>query len=377
MKPLPTALVFISGCLLLSCTSKKEEAAQIVPEVNVVQVGQLNVPLYTEYVGQTYGQSDVEIKPRVEGWVQAINFKEGSVVNKGQLLYTIQDDELRDRVQAAQADVAQSDILLAKVKSDLDRVRPLVEMNALSRRDLDAAQASYDAQKEAVVAAKAALNNAQTQLSYSRITAPISGSIGVSKVQVGDFVGRGIGQPAINTISAVGAMRVRFAITENDYINFSKKMNAEKARATEVQFLLNDGTIFPETGKLDFANREIDPSTGSLLVQAVVENKTRLLKPGQYVKVRFKTDEIANAVLVPQEAINQMQSIYMAFVLDDSSKIKPRPVKAGQRVGSNWIITGGLKAGDKVALLGNALIKPGIVVKPIMKPYSYDSTSLR
>lgn len=377
MKPLLTALVCISGCLLISCTSKKEEAAQIVPEVNVVQVGQLTVPLYTEYVGQTYGQSDVEIKPRVEGWVQAINFKEGSVVNKGQLLYTIQDDELRDRVQAAQADVAQSDILLAKAKSDLDRVRPLVEMNALSRRDLDAAQASYDAQKEAVVAAKAALNNAQTQLSYSRITAPISGSIGVSKVQVGDFVGRGIGQPAINTISAVGAMRVRFAITENDYINFSKKMNAEKARNTEVQFILNDGTVFPETGKLDFANREIDPSTGSLLVQALVENKTKLLKPGQYVKVRFKTDEIANAVLVPQEAINQMQSIYMAFVLDDSSKIKPKPVKAGQRVGSNWVITDGLKAGDKVALLGNALIKPGIVVKPIMKPYSYDSTSLK
>ncbi|HNP23834.1 MAG TPA: efflux RND transporter periplasmic adaptor subunit [Panacibacter sp.] len=377
MKPLPTALVLISGCLLLSCTSKKEEAAQLVPEVNVVQVGQLNVPLYTEYVGQAYGQSDVEIKPRVEGWVQAIHFKEGSIVNKGQLLYTIQDDELRDKVQAAQADVAQADIMLAKAKSDLDRVRPLVEMNALSRRDLDAAQASYDAQKEAVNAAKAALNNAQTQLGYSRITAPISGSIGVSKVQTGDFVSRGIGQQAINTISAVGAMRVRFAITENDYINFSKKMNADKARNIDVQFILNDGTVFPETGKLDFANREIDPSTGSLLVQAVVENKTRLLKPGQYVKVRFKTEEIANAVMVPQEAINQMQNVYMAFLLDDSSKIKPRPVNAGRRVGSNWIINDGLKAGDKVALLGNALIKPGIVVKPILKPYSYDSTTVK
>ena len=110
-------------------------------------------------------------------------------------------------------------------------------------------------------------------------------------------------------------MRVRFAITENDYINFSKKMNADKARNIDVQFILNDGTVFPETGKLDFANREIDPSTGSLLVQAVVENKTRLLKPGQYVKVRFKTEEIANAVMVPQEAINQMQNVYMAFYL--------------------------------------------------------------
>src|SRR4029079_7448953 len=157
-----------------------------------------------------------------------------------------------------------------------------------------------------------ALTNAQTQLSYSRITAPINGTIGVSKVQVGDYVSKGIGQPAINTVSSVGAMRIRFAITENDYLKFSKKMNKENVKDLEVQFILNDGTVFPETGKLDFANREIDPTTGSFLVQALVENKTRLLRPGQYVKVRFKSDEISNAVLVPQQAINQMQNIYMA-----------------------------------------------------------------
>jgi len=110
-------------------------------------------------------------------------------------------------------------------------------------------------------------------------------------------------------------------------------------------------------------------------VQAVVENKSRLLRPGQYLKVRLKTDEIQNAVLVPQQAINQMQSVYMAFVVNDSSKINPRPVKTGVRVGSNWVITEGIKPGEKVALLGNALIKPGIVIKPVLNPYSYDSTS--
>ena len=122
-------------------------------------------------------------------------------------------------------------------------------------------------------------------------------------------------------------MRIRFAITENDYLKFSQKMNKENVKNLEVQFILNDGTVFPETGKLDFANREIDPTTGSLLVQAVVENKTRLLRPGQYVKVRFKSDEISNAVLVPQQAINQMQNIYMAFVVNDSNKINPRAGK--------------------------------------------------
>ena len=360
-----------------SCNNNKKETAQVIPEVNVIAVGQRNIPIYEEYVGQTYGQSDIEIKPRVEGWVKSIHFKEGSQVQKGQLLYVIQDDELRDREQAAQAQLVQANVLLSKEKSDLDRVKPLTEMNALSKRDLDAAQSSYDAQQQSVAAARASLNNAQVQLSYARITAPISGTIGISKAQVGDFVTKGMGQPPVNTISSIGAMRIRFAITENDYLKFSQKMNKENVKNLEVQFILNDGTVFPETGKLDFANREIDPTTGSLLVQAVVENKTRLLRPGQYVKVRFKSDEISNAVLVPQQAINQMQNIYMAFVVNDSNKINPRPVKTGVRTGSNWVVTEGLKAGEKVALVGNAIVKPGMVIKPLMNSYSYDSTSAK
>jgi len=367
-------ILFFLPLFFLSCKNKTE-TAQVVPEVNVVQVGQRTVPIYSEYVGQTYGQSDVEIKPRVEGWIQSINFKEGSTVQKGQLLYVIQDDELRDRVQLAQARVAEANILLVKAKSDLDRVKPLADMNALSKRDLDAAQATYDAQQQAVVSSEAALNNAQIQLSYSKVLAPITGTIGVSKVQVGDYVRNSVGDQSINTVSAVGAMRVRFAITENDYLKFSQKLSAAQLKNLEVHFILNDGTVFPETGKLDFANREVDPATGSLLVQAVVENKSHLLRPGQYVKVRFKAEEIPNAVLVPQQAVNQMQSIYMAFVVNDSSKINPRPVRTGPRTGSNWVITEGLKPGENVALIGNAIIKPGIAVKPIVKPYSYDSTS--
>lgn len=375
MKPNLIVSVLLFLLVFISCKQKAKETAQVVPELNVVQVGQRTVPIYSEYVGQTYGQSDVEIKPRVEGWVQSIHFKEGSTVRKGQLLYMIQDDELRDRVQLAQARVAEANILLVKAKSDLDRVRPLTEMNALSKRDLDAAQAAYDAQRQAVVSSKATLNNAQTQLSYSRVVAPITGTIGVSNVQVGDYVRNSVGDQSLNTISAVGAMRVRFSVTENDYIKYSQKLSPQQLRNLEVQFILNDGSVFPETGKLDFANREVDPATGSLLVQALVENKSHLLRPGQYVKVRFKAEEISNAVLVPQQAINQMQSIYMAFVVGDSNKLNARPVKTGARTGSNWVITDGLKPGEKVALIGNAIIKPGIVVKPNVKPYSYDSTS--
>jgi membrane fusion protein (multidrug efflux system) len=362
--------------VIISCKENKQAQNVVTPEVTVVEVGQKTVPLYVEYVGQTYGQSDVEIRPRVEGWVKKIDFKEGGQVKKGQLLYTIQDDELRDREQTMQAQLAQANIILVKAKADLDRVKPLVEMNALSKRDLDAAQATYDAQQQAVIAAQASLNNAQIQLSYSRITSPITGIIGISKVHEGDYVSKSFGQSAINTVSALGAIRIRFAITENDYLMFRQKMNRENAKNIEVQFILNDGSVFPETGKLDFVNREIDPSTGSLLVQAIVENKLQLLRPGQYLKVRFKSGEIPDAILVPQQAINQMQNIYMAFVVNDSNKITPRPVKTGDRVGSNWVITGGLKPGEKIAIVGNVIIKPGMLINPVMKAYSYDSTSI-
>ncbi len=375
MKPTLIILLIFTGCTLLSCKEKNTETAQVVPEVKVVVAGQKTIPIYTEYVGQVYGQSDVEIRPRAEGWIKSIDFKEGSHVQQGQLLYVIQDDELRDREQAAAAQLSEANILLVKAKADLDRVKPLADMNALSKRELDAAQASYDAQQQAVQSASATLNNARTQLSYSRITAPLNGVIGVSKVQVGDYVNKGIGQQPINTISSVGAMRVRFSISENDYLKFKEKMTYQRAKELEVSFVLNDGTPFPETGKLDFTNREIDPTTGSLLVQAVVANRSGLLRPGQYVKVRFKADEIPNAVLVPQEAINQMQNVYMAFIVNDSSKINPRPVKAGVRSGSNWVITEGIKPGEKLALVGNTFIKPGMVIKPVMTPYSYDSTS--
>lgn len=375
MKPFPSIPLFLLICILMACKDKNNQVQQPVPEVQVVKVGQQNLPIYMEYVGQTLGASDVEIQPRVNGWVQNIAFKEGSPVKKGQLLYVIQDDELRDREQVANAQLAQANIMLTKAKSDLDRVKPLTEMNALSKRDLDAAQATYDAQKQAVNAAQASLSNARLQLSYSRITAPINGIIGISKVQVGDYV-KNIGQEPINTISTVGALRVRFPITEKDYLMYRQKLNADKLKNLDVEFILNDGTIFPEKGKIDFANREVDPSTGSLLVQAVVENKSNLLRPGQYVKVRFKAYEFPNAIMVPQGAINQMQNVYMAYVVNDSNKVNPRPVKVGARSGSNWVVTDGLKQGDNVALVGNAFIKAGMEIKPVPKPYSYDSTSI-
>lgn len=364
--------------IILSACGEKKTTTALVPDVNVVAAVQRDIPVYSEFVGQTYGQSDIEIQPRVEGWITAIHFKEGEMVKKGQLLYTIDDIQLQNKVASSAAKVAEAKVMVEKTKADLDRVEPLAAMNALSKRDLDAAVAAYKAQQENLASAQALYANANVELGYSRIISPIDGIIGVSKVQPGDYVSRSAVKNVINTISAVGAMRVRFSITENDYLEFKKKaaagMTADKI---EIEMILSDGTVYPEKGKLDFADRSIDALTGSLLVQAVFQNSDRTLRPGQYVKVRFVSDMQKDAVLVPQQAINQMQNLYRVFVVNDSSMIVPRPVKVGVRTGSNWVITEGLKAGEKVAMVGNAILKPGIPVKPVDMSWNYDSTTVK
>lgn len=370
-------LIITAG--IFSCKSKEEKPV-LIPDVNVVAAGKLTVPVFSEYVGETYGISDVNIRSRVAGYLTSIHYKEGQQVEKGQLLYVVDDRNIITRVDAAEAQLAEARTYMVKAKADLDRVEPLTKMNALSQRDLDAARATYEASKSEVAAAEAALRNAKIDLGFTRITAPISGIIGISKVVVGDFVNQGaMGEP-LNTISALGEVRVRFPISETDYLRFAKKAkesgNAGVAnRQFPVELVLGDNSIFPEIGKIDLANRQIDPQTGSLTLQAIFENKERLLRPGQYVKVRFKTDEYKDAIMIPQSAVNQLQGVYQVFIMGDSSKLKPKVVVPGARVGSNWIITEGLKEGEKVAIIGNAAINPKNPVKPTQINWNYDSTS--
>jgi len=366
------------GVIVFVGCGEKKKAMSVVPDVNVVAAAKRDIPVYSEFVGQTYGQSDIEIQPRVDGWITSLHFKEGALVKTGQLLYTIDDVELQNRVNSAAAHVTEAQVLVEKAKADLDRVEPLAAMNALSKRDLDAAVAAYKAQLGSLASAEAMYENAKVEMGYAKITSPIDGIIGVSKVQVGDYVSKGIGRNVINTISAIGAIRVRFSITENDYLRFKKKAaEGMTVDQIELEMILGDGTVYPEKGKVDFADRTIDPLTGSMLVQGIFQNTDRVLRPGQYVKVRFISDMAKDAILVPQQAINQLQSIYRVFVINDSSMIVPRTVKVGVRSGSNWVISEGVKEGEKVAMVGNAILKPGIPVKPVIMPWNYDSTLVK
>jgi membrane fusion protein (multidrug efflux system) len=372
-----SALLLIPSMLLCACGGPPKR--DMTPEVNIVAAGQYDIPVYSEYVGQVFGQSDIAIRPRVEGWITGIHFKEGDEVKQGQLLYTIEDIQLQNKVASAQAKLTEAEVMFQKAKADLDRVEPLVAANALSQRDLDQARASYQAQKENVNSARAMKSNAEVEQGYARISSPISGFIGISKVQVGDYVSRSLADNSINTVSATAVVRVRFSITENDYLEFMRKREATGSTkdSIDVNLLLSDGTIYPETGKVDFADRSIDPSTGTMMIQALFKNSSKVLRPGQYVKVRFKSDMMKQAVVVPQQAVNQLQSTYRVFVLNDSNQIIPRTVKVGPRNGSNWVITEGIKPSEKIAILGNAIVKPNMVIIPVTMKWSYDSTLVK
>lgn len=366
----------------ISCGEKKETAAPVSPDVNVVAAGQKTIPVYTEYVGETYGISDIQIQARTTGWILGIHFKEGDFVKKGQLLFTIDDQEIRNRISEAAAQLARASSMKSKTQSDLERVEPLVKMNALSQRDLDAAIAANNSAKAEVDASSAALANARVELGYTRITAPISGLIGLNKYQVGDYVNPTSIGGSLNTISAVGEMRVRFPISETEYLRFVKRLRSDTGSVKAlgkipVKLILGDGTEFNEIGRIDLANRQIDPKTGSLIIQSIFTNKQNILRPGQYVKVRFQTDIYENAIMVPQQAVSQLQNIYQVYVLNDSSKVNPRIVKVGARVGSNWIIQDGLKAGEKVAIIGSAALNLQVPVKPVSMNWNYDSTSVQ
>lgn len=371
----------VIGFLMISiCSCKEEEKkADVSPEVNVVVAGKESIPVYSEYVGEVYGLSDVNIDPRVQGWITGIYFKEGSLVQKGALLYTIDDQPFINSVEASKAELARTQTVMVNKKSELDRVKPLAEMNALSQRDLDDANAAYAAAQNEEQIAESRLANSKIELGYTRITSPITGIIGISKVQIGDYVKMVSAGTGINTVSSLGEVRVRFPISENDYLNFSREYRKDPSsnnfREVPVELILGDGTVFGEKGSLQLTNRQIDPNTGSILIQALFKNGSGLLRPGQYVKVRFRTSEFNDAIIIPQQSVNQLQNVFQVFLLTDSNKVKPTMIKVGSRVGSNWIVTEGIKEGDKIVIVGSTFLNPTMVVRPVMIKWNYDSTS--
>lgn len=354
--------------LALAACGPGAPPAPPVPKVPVITVATSDVPIFDEWVGQTRGAADIEIRARVQGFIQGIHFTEGALVRAGDLLYSIDPSELQQKLAAAQAEVARAQTLYADAAANLARYRPLAAMNAVSQRDLDEAVAREGAAANTVKAAQAQLEVARINLGYASVTAPISGQIGISKVKVGDLVSP-LGNSLLNTVSSVEDMRVRFGVSEREYLEYTRRFGTEvrpkgDSKAVPIQLVLADGTEYPEPGQVVSIDRGVDPTTGTLQIEAAFPNPDGLLKPGLFARVRAATEERRGAVLVPQRAVREIQGRYQVFALTADDTVEVRAVETGPRVGGDWIIEHGVKAGDRLVLAGIQRLRAGMKVEP-------------
>jgi len=375
MKSKTINILFIVLVLLfiISCSKKEEQSLPSVPDIPVFETQEQEVPIYQEFVGQIYGFKDIAIRARVEGFLEEIHFQEGSQIKKDVLLYTLESQPFEADVAAKMSGVAESKTMLAKAESDLTRIKPLAEQKAVSQSSLDSAVAQYEASIASVEAAEANLRAAKIQLSYTKIHSPIPGLIGKTEAKVGDFVGRSPNPVILNTISRIDTVLVEFFITETQYLLLARRYKSRDDAADQgengdvLELILADGSLYKHKGKVNFVDREVNATTGSMLVQASFPNPDQLLRPGQFARVKAKADVVKNGILIPQRCVTELQGLNSVFVVDNSNKVENREVKVGTKIKQFWLITEGLKSGEKIVYEGLQKVKDGAVVNPIIK----------
>jgi len=378
MKRLMYCLVYcmILGLLpaIFTCSDNKSAQAPPLPEVEVVTVQAREVKIPIEFVGQVYGSKDIAIRARLEGFLEGIYFEEGSEVKKGDLLYVIESQPFEADVAAMMSRVAEAKTMLAKATSDLNRIRPLARRKAVSQSDLDAAVAQYEAARASVEAAEARLRASKIQLSYTKIHSPINGIIGKTKAKVGDFVGRSPNPVILNVVSNTDPILVEFFLTENQYLQMARQYNLDQTREhrsarqrdkAPLEMILADGSLFSDQGRFEFIDREIDPTTGAILVQVSFPNPEKLIRPGQFAKIKTIFETVPNGILVPQRCVLELQGRYRVYVVGAGNKVEERPVTVGPTLGSDWLIREGLNPGEQIVFEGLQKVRNDMTVKPV------------
>jgi membrane fusion protein (multidrug efflux system) len=349
----------------LAC-AKQEAPPPAPPDVKIATVLQKDVPVYIEAIGQTRGSTEIEVRARVEGFLQTVDFQEGSPVRKGDLLYTIDPQPFEAALAQAKGQLAEAEAQLARARQDVVRYEPLVAKNAISRQEYETAVAVERAAEAAVEAARAIVQRAEIDLGYTKVLAPESGLAGKTEVYPGTLVGRG--QSTLLThISQIGTIHVRFTVPERDYLYYARRRaESGRDRTSELPFelVLADGSVHPEAGRLVFVDRNVDSATGTILLEAAFPNPGGIVRPGQYGRVRVAVDLKKDAILVPQRAVSELQGIYNVAVVGGDDAVEIRMVQTGQRVGNLWVIDSGLKAGERIVVEGLQKVRPGVKVKP-------------
>ncbi|MCB0480382.1 MAG: efflux RND transporter periplasmic adaptor subunit [Flavobacteriales bacterium] len=365
----------------LACKSEAPKEAAT-PKVEVIDVITTDVPIYEDFVGQVYGMVDIPIRARVHGFLEGIHFTEGRSVTKGQLLYSIDPQPYLAEVAEQKSRLAESKTEMTRSKNELVRYEELIKTRAVSQSDYDATKAQAEAAVSAVEAAQANVTMSEINLGYCKIVSPSDGLIGKTLAKVGEFVGKEPNPVILNTVSDVSDVRVNFFLTESQYLLIAREFLGKSGAKTgepnsnrnNLELILSDGTKHEFKGKVDFINREVDASTGSMLVQSSFPNPTGLLRPGQYAKVRVLFESAIGALLVPERCLVELQGSYSIFTLGDSNKVVAKQITIGSKFGDLRIVESGLTKSDKIILSGSAGMRSGSVVEPTL--VSFESKSL-
>jgi len=404
-----TVALVLAGCQATS--TAKAGMAFPPPAVSVVEVQTQDVPIYAEYAAQTFARDMVEVRGRVDGYIEKRLFQVGTDVHAGQILYTLDTRPYAADVDKAKGDVAQSEANLefakkqvaliqaeatlaqakanlVKAQQDVARLEPLVSQEAAAKQDLDNALAALDANKANVAALtasveqtrlqartnidaaaaqvesnKALLRTAELNLNYATITAPISGRIGDSLIEVGGLVSKTAAQP-LTTIVPLDPIWVRFKVSEAEYLAYQKSKVRQNSVNQPIRLVLADESVFPHEGQVRNTVNQVDLKTGTLEVQGTFPNPEHRVLPGQFGRVRLLTNEAKNVIVVPQRAVQELQSMQSVFTVGPDNKAQMRTIVTGDRVGDGWIVTQGLKSGDKVIVEGLQKVRPGAPVQP-------------
>ena len=359
------AALMLAGVLTTACKSEQAKAAPPSPQVLVANIERRDVPIVMELVGQTKGSQDVEIRARVEGYLDEVAFQEGTIVKKGRLLYRIDPKPFQATLANAKADLATWQARYVKTQNDVKRLEPLAKKQAVSQQELDDAVASEEAAQAQVAAQNATVDKAQLDLGYTAVVAPITGLVGTTLVRSGSLVGRGE-STLLTTVSQVDPILFTAGISEAEYLRLGRRADElRKQRGGQpvpVDLVLADGSVHPDKGRLDAIERAVDTTTGTLSLQFRFPNPNGLIRPGQYGRVRFVLETRKDAMLVPQRAIQELQSLYNVTVVGSDNKLAVKTVTVGPRVGSLWVVEKGLEPGDRVVVEGAQRLKPGTVV---------------
>src|SRR5437867_1145867 len=362
--------ILLLGCSLLflgGCSGGKAASAPPPTVVEVATVVQQDTPIYSEWVAILDGYVNAQIQPRVAGYVIKQNYKEGSVVRRGEVLFEIDPRPFKAALDQAKAQLAQAEAQLGKASLDVQRDTPLAQARAIAQSQLDTEIQAKLGTQALVQAAKANVEQAQLNLEWTQVTSLINGIAGIAQVQIGNLVGP---SSVLTSVSQVDPIKTYFTVSEQEFTDFHRRFPTEQSVAEQrkripLQLLLADGSVYERPGTIYFADREVNPATGTIRIAGVFPNPNNLLRPGGYGRVRASAKTQSGALLVPQRAVIELQGSQQVAVVGSDNKVSIRPVTVGERVGRLWIVTEGLKAGESVIVEGLMKVRDGATVNPV------------